>query len=321
MTLLTRAIACAAAVTSLAGCDQRAPELSAAATSAAPAPVTSAATAPAAPRLLLELPSSPYSASLVLDGTTPALLTVEGLHHLGASPAPPLAFDKGDLGVVVGGDIVRWMNGELRRRPRGGDGWLAFSRPSAPPQRVAAGREELAWVQGDGGSSASIWTARGAEPRRLAAAPGGVATLSLHDDQVFFVEQLAAPGWRLGAVSISGGPVRYGPPQTGRAPAMLAVTSDVFYYDGPRLSVYRVSTDLRRAERLGSDVICSPLAVADSVYCSQPGAILALPLSGGAARVVTPTHGTVTALSASSTELIWLREASGGGLRVEAISL
>jgi hypothetical protein len=321
VTRLTRAIVFAASLTSLGACDRRPssdsptrPDLK---SSAAPSP----SPAPSAPRVLLELPSSPYAAALVLDGSAPALLTADALHGLGGGAEAPRTFGKGELGVLVGGDVVRWMDGELRRQPRGGGTWLGLARPSSPPRQLAAGGAELAWLQGDGDSSASIWTLRGAEPRRLAAAPGGVATLTLHDDQVFFVEVLGASSWRLGAVSVLGGPARYASPVAGRTPALLAVTSDLFYYDGPTLSVNRVSTDLRRTERVGSDVVCSPLAVAEAIYCVQPGGILALPLSGGAPRVVVSTRGMVTAITATRSELTWLREAPGGGLAVEALTL
>lgn len=319
MTRLTRALAFAASLTSLGACDRRpssdSPVPPGPKPSAAPSP------APAAPRVLLELPSSPYAAALVLDGGRPVLLTADALHGLGRGAASPRTFEKGELGVLVGGEVVRWMDGELRRQSRGGGPWLGLAAPSAPPMQLAASGEQLAWLQGERDSSVSLWTLRGAEPRRLVAAPGGVATLTLHDDQVFFVEVLGASRWRLGAVSVLGGPARYASPVTGRTPALLAVTSDLFYYDGPTLSVNRVSTDLRRTERVGSDVVCSPLAVADAVYCVQPGGILALPLSGGAPRLVVSTRGTVTAITATRSELTWVREAPGGGLAVEALTL
>lgn len=145
--------------------------------------------------------------------------------------------------------------------------------------------------------------------------------MTLHDDQLFFVEELASAQWRLGAVSVSGGAPRYGKAQAGRAPARLVVASDVFYYDGPTLSVHRVSTDLVRDESIGRDLICSPLAVSTEVYCAQPpGAIVAIPLTGGAPRVVAaPLGGLVVALVATSSEVTWLREA-GSGLAVESAS-
>jgi hypothetical protein len=313
--------ACAALSTALAGCEQRGPRASAAPSAKASVAPPSRPPDPATPRLLLEIPGSAYAAALVLDGTRPGLLTPNALYDLEGRPPQRVGFETGELGALVGGDVVRWANGGLRRRRGDSDTWLAFAQPPVPPQRMAAWREDLAWVQTDSGTGVSLWTSRGAEPRRLASAPGGIATLTVRDDQVFFVEELAPSRWRLGAVPLSGGSARYAPPQSGRAPALLVVTSDIFYYDGPTLSVYRVSTDLLRVERLGQDVVCSPLAVADSVYCSQPGGILALPLSGGEPRLVTSTRGTVTAMAATASELLWIRESSSAELAVEVLAL
>lgn len=278
----------------------------------------STAKPPASPRTLLELARSPYTTSLGVRGEQATLLTPDSLYPLG-SGAAPLRFEPGELGVLSGTSVVRWSAGALRRYDPGAGDWSVLAKVSQPKLLVAHGAQ-LAWLQGELGAAASLWTLLGAEPRRVATAPLGVATMALRDDQLFFVEELAASRWRLGVVPLAGGAPRYGQPQSGRAPAMLAVTSEVFYYDGPTRSVYRAATDLQRAERLAEDVICSPLAAADKVYCAQPGALLELPLSGGPLRVVASPRGTVTALAATASELVWTREA-GDGLAVDALAL
>jgi hypothetical protein len=273
-------------------------------------------------RRRLELPSSPYAARLAVADGLPALLTTDALYRLDAQSAQRTPFSEGALGVLAGDSVVRWHQGRLWRSRGASRDWLALTPLPQPPHRLVASPHGVVWTEVAAGSAASIWTLAGAEPRQLRSAPGGVAALALRDDQVFFVEELVDGRWRLGGVSLGGSSERYGEAHSGRPPAMLAVTSDVFYYDGPSLSVYRVSTDLRRTERVAADIICSPLAAAESVYCAQPpGAIVELSLSGRGPRLLAgPLDGTVTALSATPTEVTWLREA-GGGLVVESVSL
>jgi hypothetical protein len=284
-----------------------------------PAPKEEPATKP--PQQRLELPASPYAVSFALDGGRPTLLTEDTAYRLDSGEVRRVPLGRGELGVLGGDSVVKWEGGRLSRFSWAGGAWSTVVRLEQAPQRLVASPDALAWVEA-AASSATIWATAGSEPRRLVSAPSGIAALALRDDQLFFVEDLGGGRWRLGAVSLSGGQLRYGEPQSGRTPAMLAVSTDVFYYDGPSSSVYRASTDLKRVDVVGHDVICSPIAAAENIYCAAPpGAIVEVSLSGRPPRVVAaPGGGTVTALTATATEVTWLRE-SGTGLVVESVPL
>lgn len=299
----------------------RAPSSAPAAT-AAPARATANLPTEARPQARLELGSSPYQATLVLAGSRPALLTTAALHWLDRPGTPPVELPGGELAVGAGGSLLRYSSGALRRLKYGESVWSTLLRLPQAPRMVAGSGDNVAWLQQDQpGEAGVLWSLVGAEPRRVAMQPAHIVTMSLRDDRLFFAEELPGSRWRLGVAPTTAEAPRYSTPFEGRSPAMLVVTSDLFYYDGPRLSVERVSTDLRRTERIAQDVICSPLAVAQSVFCAQPGGLLEVPLSGGQARPLASPQGTVTALLATASELFWLREAAGGGLIVEAMSL
>ncbi|MDF3070683.1 MAG: hypothetical protein K0R38_6284 [Polyangiaceae bacterium] len=273
-------------------------------------------------RTRLRLDVSPYGPSLVLLGSRPALVTADALHWLDGDGSLPVPLTSGEQGGMGGTSLTRWSAGVLRRFDPARAGWAVLGRMPRAPRLVVDAGDGVAWLrQNEPNAGVSLWALVGSEPRRVAAVSGDIGAMTLRDDRLFFVEELPGSSWRLGVVATSGDGPRYAEPVRGRTPAMLAVTSDVFYYDGPTLSVYRVSTDLKRTEQVGKDVICSPFAVAASIYCSQPGGLLELPLAGGPARVLVPSQGTVTAMLATDSQLFWLREAPRGGLAVESMSL
>lgn len=291
-----------------------------------PAAAPPRAAAAAAPRLLLELAGSPYRAALLVQHERAALLTSDAIYRFAdegftRNRLSAETGDSGEVGALAGDSVLRWSDGALLRFPEGGG--APHSRLPWPrsPERWATSGEHVAWLQPAADERHGIWTLVGGEPRRIVDA-GRIATMTLRDDRLFFVEELADATWRLGTASRLGGDALYGQVKRGRTPALLAVTSDLFYYDGPTFSVYRVSTDLKREERLAQDIICSPLAAADGVFCAQPGRILRLPLSGGAPSVVVSSiPGMVTALVATRSELVWLRESGKSGMAVEKLPL
>jgi hypothetical protein len=110
--------------------------------------------------------------------------------------------------------------------------------------------------------------------------------------------------------------------KTGRTPAMLAIADDLYYYDGPSLTVLRVTPDLESEEVVTRDVICSPLTVAEHAYCAQPGRLLEIGLDGVLRRVLTLRQkAIITAVAATATRLTWLMDVSRGELAVQSIAL
>lgn len=108
-----------------------------------------------------------------------------------------------------------------------------------------------------------------------------------------------------------------------RAPAILRLLDhDIYYYDGNGREVRRLSPDLREEEVLVSDFVCSPLAVADRVYCANVEGIFEL-VSGGRPRplVTLGLGATVCDLAADGRRLFWIADAGPDRLTVKAIDV
>jgi hypothetical protein len=78
---------------------------------------------------------------------------------------------------------------------------------------------------------------------------------------------------------------------------MLAAGPDgVYFYDGPKQGVRKLSFDLEREDAVSTHVVCSPLAVSTRVVCAQVGGLFELPTSGGTPRFLAAERaGPITA--------------------------
>jgi hypothetical protein len=274
------------------------------------------------PHRLYQLDTSAYTATLAADEDESLyVLTSHAAYRLRAGElASHWALELGDTPVLSARGIVYWSDGALRMVPkRGGPAEVLASVPR-PPRRLCAARDNLAWVELDGGGS-SLHTLDGSEPRNLYRSPGEIEALALMDDRAYFVER-ADERWRLGVVALGGGSPRFTEPYATRTPALLATAGDVFFYDGPTSTVRRFSSGLEREEVVGRDVICSPLAVSERIYCSQISLLFELPRDGGPARSLAPKRaGTIAALVATKTRLAWLLDVGANRSEVEVLPL
>jgi len=279
-----------------------------------------APSSPPAPDRLLQLDVSAYAATLAVDGSTIYVLTEHAAYSL-APDQPPARWnvELGTMPALASRGFVFWRDGELQLAPKQGGATETLARVPAAPQRLSALGERVAWI--DAGAGPGVLRAlNGAEPRVVYRSDGQLEALTLMDDQAYFVERRSTE-WRLGAVSLAGGPPRFTAPRASRTPALLAAAEDVFYYDGPSSSVRRVSTDLARETAIANGVICSPLAVADRVYCAQIGLLFELSKQGSPARPLGPTRpGTIAGLVATSTRVAWLLDVGENRTDVEALS-
>ena len=275
------------------------------------------------PLRLYGLDISAYTATLAADddGQTLYVLTSHAAHRLReGEPGQHWALELGDTPALSTRGIVYWLDGALRRVPKQGGSAEVLARVQRPPRRLCAARESIAWVEADEAGTV-LHTLDGSEPRSLYRSPGQIEALALVDDRAYFVER-NQEHWRLGTIALGGGATRFSEQHAGRTPALLAATGDVFYYDGPSSTVRRVSSGLEREDVVGSDVICSPLAVADRVYCSQISLLFELPRDGGEARVLAPKRaGTIAALVATKTRLAWLLDVGENRTEVEVLPL
>lgn len=281
----------------------------------------------AAPTTLLTAPVSAYTATLGLDEDAGYVLTANAAYRIpvgqGAVGQPPLRWPL-ELGVapaLTRDRLVYWTGATLGFGPKSGGPQQPLARVPHQPQRIAASGEYVAWLDEVDGRF-TIQTVSGSRPRVLLSPAGYVAALALQEDRVYFVERTDDDHWRLGRVSLSGGPAKYSPSHKGRTPAMLALTEELFYYDGPSLTVRRVSLDLDRETVLAEDVICSPLAVGKRVYCAQPAGMLEVSLDGKDRRVLPRGHeGTITSIAVSRTQLAWLVDSGANQLALEVLPI
>lgn len=274
------------------------------------------------PRSLFQLNISAYAATLAADDDENLyVLTSHAAYRLrDGEPALHWALELGDTPALSAQGIVYWLDGALRRVPKQGGPSEILVNVSRPPRHLRSTRESVAWVEPNDEGTALL-SLHGSEPRSLYRSPGELEALAVMDDRAYFAER-TRERWRLGTVALSGGPVRFTEEHSTRTPALLATAGDVFYYDGPSSTVRRVSSGLEREEVVGQDVICSPLAVADRVYCSQVSLLFALPREGGPAQPLAPKRaGTIAGLVATKKRLAWLLDVGEDRLEVEILAL
>lgn len=275
------------------------------------------------PTTLLTTSGSAYAATLALDDEASYLLTGNAAFRLMPGRQPERwDLDLGISPALMNDHLLYWSAGAFRQAHKRGAEPSLLAAVAHQPQRMVAAGGRFAWLDQAESGRFTIQTLDGSNARILHAPGGYVAALAMTAERVYFVEQGPGTGWRLGAVPLSGGSPRYTAMKKGRTPSMLAVARDLFYYDGPSLTVRRITQDLEREEVIARDVICSPLAVAEHLYCAQPGRLLEIGLDG-VLRQVFPLQqkGTITAVAATATRLTWLMDVGRGALAVQTIAL
>ncbi|HSC86450.1 MAG TPA: hypothetical protein VLC09_04240 [Polyangiaceae bacterium] len=217
-------------------------------------------------------------------------------------------------------EVVFAEGGALRRSVWGEKSSAILRAEETPPERLAATDSSLFVLQRnvEGGSEISLF-ASGAL-KKIYETTSSIATLSAKDDRAFFVE---AKDENFRIVSATrGGRAVFGPEHPGRTPAALAVSDSIYYYDGPRREVRRISLELDAEQVVASDVVCSPLHVADRVYCAFPGSITAIGLNNPS-KVDLEVHarGPITALTTFEDRLLWIEDAGAERLVVKSLPL
>lgn len=274
---------------------------------------------PVEPSFQQSLDISAYAASLAIDGDNVYVLGSHGVYRLGRERgAQRWSIELGDTPALGDIGIVYWLAGELRRAPKlGGESQVLATVPATPRRLLAAGRH-LVWEEAVGDESL-LKTLAGSEPKTIHRGLGSIEALALQDDRAYFVERYQER-WRIGAVALTGGEARYTERRQSRTPALLATAGDVFFYDGPSSTVRRVASDLLREDVVARDVICSPLAVADRLYCAQSNLLFEQPRDGGTARLLVPKRsGPITTLAATHSRVAWLLDAGDGRAVLEVL--
>lgn len=103
---------------------------------------------------------------------------------------------------------------------------------------------------------------------------------------------------------------------------MLVFHEGLYYYDGPSLTVARMSPDLSTELVVLHGEICSPMAVLEKLYCAQPGKVIELGPNGKVEReFALAPHESVTNLAATREQLVWTTDTGKVQLAVDIADL
>lgn len=276
------------------------------------------------PRTVLSLPVSAYHASLVARADDSVdLLTESAAYRLSPGrPAARIPLPPATVTAARPSGYVTWVEGVLRESPASGGPGRRIAALPEQPQILLASAAGVAWIEGEVKGPTHVQTLRGGHAVSLYTSPGRIDAATMADDRVYFVERPGGADWRIGSVALAGGPATFTAARPGRSPAMLAAQRDLAFYVGAGFEVHRLSLDLQHERTVASGFVCSPLAVAQAVYCSQPEGIFEL-APDAAPRWLAP--GTlarpVTDLAVSGRTLFWIADDGTDRLQVSALAL
>jgi hypothetical protein len=285
------------------------------------APTPSAA--PPETTRLLTLATSAYHASLTVDDDAAFLLTSHAAYRLVPGRAPEaMEVELGFGATATRHALVFWSDGAVRETSKRGGKSRRLATLAARPQLFASSGDDIAWIERSKDKRFSLGSLAGKRASTAYASPGTIDAIAMLNDWIFFVERPPGSEWRIGAVRAKGGAPVFTSARRGRTPSMLAARHELYYYDGSKREVRRLSPDLRDEVTLVTDFICSPLAVAERVYCANVEGVFELVAEGRPRRLATLGEGrAVTDLAANAKHLFWVSDAGADKLSVHAIAL
>lgn len=275
-------------------------------------------------RTLFEAPESAYHTTLELDGDALVLLTTTHLIRLteGRPPARwPLPLE--GRAAFFGDSVVYWNAGAVWAVAKTGGEPKRLGTLADPPQLFLGSERGFVWLERTASGGSVLRHFRGDVPHTLYETQKQAVAPTMREDRIYFVENDPAQGWRLTGVSLDGKKLPPTTVRSGRTPSMLAaVSSGVYYYDGPSSSVRRLGLGLGEETTLAERVICSPLVVSIGVFCAQVGGLYEIPLDGRPTRpLVQEAGGPVTALTADEERLVWVVDVAAEKLAVRSLRL
>lgn len=275
------------------------------------------------PTTLLSLPTSAYQASLAVDDDGAHLLTSHAAYRLApGQPPDALKVELGFGATTTRHGLVFWSGGVVHEASKQSGESRVWGALASRPQFFVSAGDDIAWIERSEDHRFAIGSFAARRAFVLYTSSGTIDAAAMLNDWIFFVERPSADQWRIGGVRTKGGTAVFTPARQGRSPAMLVAHDDIYYYDGNGRDVRRLSPDLRREETLVTDFICSPLAVAERVYCANVEGIFELVPQGRPRPLVKLGHrGTVTDLAANAHQLFWMGDAGADRLIVQTIPL
>ena len=276
------------------------------------------------PVTLLQLGKTAYHTRINLASDAIYLLTMEAAYRLVPGQEPQATkLDLSDNGVATPSAFIFWSNGSFWLAPKQGGAPGRLARVKDRPIFIVSVEERFAWIGPDEQGRHTVYTLRQGKPHVVYIMSGTVAAATMVEDRVVFVERVDNQSWRLGSVARTGSLASFTATRKGRYPAMLAAASDVYYYywdDKDVSEVWAVSPDLRNERVVASHVICSPLAVADRVFCTNVEGLFEISPTSGLPKLLFPsTRGSITAIAADQNRLVWVTDVGAEKLKVNLL--
>lgn len=275
------------------------------------------------PVTLLQLGTSAYHTRLDLAADAIYLLTMDSAIRLVPGQKPEVTkLDLSDIGVATPSSFIYWSNGSLWLAPKRGGPPGPLAKVKDRPVYMVASGEQFAWIGPDEQGHTAVYVLRGGKPHTIHALSGTAAAATMVDDRVIFIERLESDAWRLGSVLRGGEPPSFSAPRRGRYPSMLARAHEVYYYffEDKLSEVWAVSPDLRNERVVAKNVICSPLAAADRVFCGHMEGLFEISPTSGLAKLVYPSIGSsITTVAADPDRIVWVSDVGAEKLMVQLI--
>ncbi len=275
------------------------------------------------PTTLLELDESAYGKTLVVEGKTVFLMTPTAVRQWtpGAPPVEtPLPCGTGP--ALTTADILFWTDGAIRAAPRAGGTARLLGTVDRQPLQLLASGNQFAWLDRDPQDKYTVLTLKKGAPQIIYNAGTAITSPIATAGRAYFVEQLAS-GWRIVGIPLQGKGKRVvSTTRAGRTPAMLAGRDDIYYYDLPSRSIRRLPLDLSREETVAEGVVCSPMAVAERIFCARVEGVFSVPLNGDPLTVLTAEPvGLVTTIAAGTDAVAWLNDTGANHLTLRMLPL
>lgn len=273
---------------------------------------------------LLRLDQTAYHTRLNLAADAIYLLTMEAAFRLVPGQEPQeTKLDLSDNGVATPSAFVFWSKGSFWLAPKRGGPPGRLASVKSRPIFIVAVDERFAWIGPDEQGHHTVYALRQGRPHAVHVLSGTVAAATMVEDRVIFLERVDSESWRLGSVPRSGGPPSFTAPRKGRYPAMLAAASDVYYYyydDKDTSEVWAASPDMQTERVVAKNVICSPLAVADRIFCGHVEGLFEISPTSGLAKLVYPNvASSITAIAADQNRIVWVSDVGAEKLEVKLL--
>jgi hypothetical protein len=290
-------------------------------TSAAAAPPRPPPAKVVTPVRLTQLAVSAYSTSLAIDDEAVYLMTENAAYRLvDGEPAQGIRLELGTGPVLTHSAFIYWSKGRIWSAPKQGGVPRELAKFAHQPQYFVTSGEATAWVDQPEPGSYAIHALDGKKARLLTSSTGELRALNMIGDSVYFVQRHVAGAWRIGVVSIDGAPARYGPEQKGRAPAQLAGSDALYYYDLDKARTTQLALDLG-AEAIGvQNLVCSPIHVSQRIYCGCVEGIFEISKETHRPKVLAANRpGSITAVISNAERLAWTVDLGGDQLAVDML--